>query len=147
MWCRSVWSGTRPTHERIQPPTRNEAHMTKQYTTMIVGTGKRGLHHAAAFRANPRFRVAALCDIDAARLDAAAAKIGGGVKTGMDAAALAAQVKPDIFCFCTLPNLRTPMIQAAVNAGVKLIAFEKPVALTSNELIAVRDLIKRAGVK
>jgi predicted dehydrogenase len=121
--------------------------MTKQYTALVVGAGKRGLHHATAFQANPRFRVAALCDIDATRLDAAAAKIGGGVKTGTDAAALAAEVKPDIFCFCTLPNLRTPMIQAAVNAGVKLIAFEKPVALTSNELFVVRDLIEKAGVK
>jgi predicted dehydrogenase len=109
--------------------------------------GKRGLHHATAFQANPQFRVAALCDIDAARLDAVAAKIGGGVKTGTDAAALAQQVKPDVFCFCTLPNLRTPMIHAAVNAGVKLIAFEKPVALTSKELLVVRDLIQKAGVK
>ncbi len=121
--------------------------MTKQYSTMIVGIGKRGLHHATGFKANPRFRIAALCDIDAARLEAAAAKLGGGVKTGTDAAALAAEVKPDIFCFCTLPNLRTPMIQAAVSAGVKLIAFEKPVALTSRELFAVRDLIQKAGVK
>ena len=121
--------------------------MTKPYTVMIVGMGKRGQHHATAFQANPRFRVIALCDIDTARLNTVAAKIGGGVKTGTDAAALAQQVKPDVFCFCTLPNLRTPMIQAGINAGVKLIAFEKPVALTSKELLSLRDLIQKAGVK
>jgi predicted dehydrogenase len=114
---------------------------------MIVGMGKRGQHHATAFQTNPRFRVIALCDIDTARLNTVAAKIGGGVKTGTDAAALAQQVKPDVFCFCTLPNLRTPMVQAGVNAGVKLIAFEKPVALTSKELLSLRDLIQKAGVK
>ena len=100
--------------------------MTQPYTVLIVGIGKRGLHHAAAFQANPRFRLAALCDIDPARLAAAAAKIGGGVKTDPDAAALAAEVKPDIFCFCTLPNLRTPMIRAAINAGVKLSLLKNP---------------------
>ena len=52
-------------------------------------------------------------------------------------------MKPDVFCFCTLPNLRTPMIKAAIEGGAKLIAFEKPVALTSAELFTIRDLIRR----
>jgi predicted dehydrogenase len=114
---------------------------------MIVGTGKRGMHHAAAFQANPKFKVTGLCDIDPARLEPAVAKIGGGVKGGTNAANLAAELKPDVFCFCTLPSLRTPMIDAAVKAGVKLIAFEKPVALTSAELLVMRDMIRTAGVK
>ncbi len=50
--------------------------------------GKRGMHHATAFNANPRFQVAGICDIDQARLDAAAAKLGNPQK-GTDAAALA----------------------------------------------------------
>ncbi len=57
------------------------------------------------------------------------------------------RVKPDVFCFCTLPNLRTPMIKAAIEGGAKLIAFEKPVALTSAELFTIRDLLEQAGVK
>ena len=57
-----------------------------KYTVVVVGTGKRGMHHAAAFNANPRFQVVGLCDIDPARLDAAVAKVGGGVKGGTDAA-------------------------------------------------------------
>lgn len=116
------------------------------YTVLVVGLGKRGLHHASAFHANPRFKVAGLCDIDPARLEAAAAKLGGP-RTGTDAAALARELKPDVFCFCTLPHLRTPLIRAGVEAGAKLIAFEKPVALTSAELFTIRDLIRRAGVK
>lgn len=116
------------------------------YTVLVVGLGKRGLHHAAAFHANPRFKVIGLCDIDPARLDAAAAKLGNP-KTGTDAAALARELRPDVFCFCTLPHLRTPFIRAAVECGAKLIAFEKPVALTSAELFTIRDLIRQAGVK
>lgn len=121
--------------------------MTRQYTAMVVGTGKRGMHHAAAFQANPRFKVVALCDIDATRLDAAAARIGDGVRTGTDAAALAKEVRPEVFCFCTMPNLRIPMIKAAVEGGARLIAFEKPVALTSSELFVIRDLVTTSGIK
>src|SRR5512137_1265928 len=103
-----------------------------QYTVLVVGMGKRGMHHATTFNANPKFRVTGICDIDAGRLEAAAAKLGQP-RQGTDAAALAKELKPDVFCFCTLPGLRTPMIRAAIDAGAKLIAFEKPVALTSAE--------------
>ena len=83
-----------------------------KYSVLVVGMGKRGMHHATAFNANPKFQVTGICDIDPKRLDDAAAKLGNPQK-GTDAAALAKAVKPDVFCFCTLPNLRTPMIKAA----------------------------------
>lgn len=117
-----------------------------KYTVLVVGMGKRGMHHATAFNANPRFQVAGICDIDQARLDTAASKLGNPQKS-TDAAALAKTIKPDVFCFCTLPNLRTPLIAAAIESGAKLIAFEKPVALTSTELLRIRDLIRQAGMK
>ena len=118
----------------------------KPYSVLVVGMGKRGMHPATAFNATPKFRVAGICDIDAKRLADAAAKLGDP-QTGTDAAALGRAVKPDVFCFCTLPNLRTPMIQAALESGAKLIAFEKPVALSSAEAFHVRDLIRQAGAK
>jgi predicted dehydrogenase len=117
-----------------------------RFTVLVVGMGKRGMHHAAAFNANPRFQVVGICDIDQKRLDDAAAKLGNP-QCGSDAAALARALKPDVFCFCTLPHLRTPFIDAALAGGAKLVAFEKPVALTSTELFAVRDRIRQAGVK
>ena len=118
----------------------------QKYRVVVVGMGKRGMHHATTFHANPRFEVAGICDIDQARLDAAAVKLGNP-QTGTDAAKLAAAVKPDLFCFCTLPNLRVPMIKAAVASGAKLVAFEKPVALTSNEAFERKKLLDAAGVK
>jgi predicted dehydrogenase len=118
----------------------------KPYRVVVVGMGKRGMHHATAFQANPRFQVVGLCDIDEARLTTAAAKLGGP-QTGRDAAALAAAVKPDVFCFCTLPNLRSSLIEAGVRSGARLIAFEKPVALTSGEGLKVKQLLAAGGVK
>ena len=118
----------------------------KVYKVVVVGMGKRGKHHAAAFHANPRFEVAGICDIDAARLDAAAKELGNP-RTGTDAAALAQEIKPDIFCFATLPSLRYAMVETGVECGAKLIAFEKPVALSTTEARRIMDLVRCAGVK
>src|SRR6266571_4940628 len=117
-----------------------------QYRVLIVGMGKRGMHHATTFKANPKFQVVGICDIDGARLAAAAAKLGNP-KTGTDAATLAKELKPDVFCFCTLPNLRLPLITLGVECGAKLIAFEKPVAMTSAEGLQIKQALDRSGVK
>lgn len=117
-----------------------------KYSVLVVGMGKRGMHHATAFNANPRFQVTGICDIDSKRLTDAAAKLGNP-QTGTDAAALARALKPDVFCFCTMPHLRTPFIKAAIEGNAKLVAFEKPVALTSAELFEVRKLIRQAGIQ
>jgi predicted dehydrogenase len=119
--------------------------MSGKYRVVVVGMGKRGLHHAQAFQANGRFQVVGVCDIDPARLDAAAAKFGA--EKDLDAARLAAKVKPDVFCFCTLPGLRSDMIKAGIASGAKLIAFEKPVALNTKEGFAVKKLLDDSGVK
>jgi predicted dehydrogenase len=76
------------------------ANAPPRYKVLVVGMGKRGLHHASAFHANPRFEVAGICDIDTTRLDAAAPKLGNPER-GTDAAKLAATVKP---CFASAPS-------------------------------------------
>jgi predicted dehydrogenase len=117
-----------------------------KYRVVVVGMGKRGVHHAAAFQANGRFDVVGVCDIDQKRADDAAAKFGVALK-GTDAAAIAREAKPDVFCFCTLPSVRSSMIRIGLDVGAKLIAMEKPVALTSEEGFRVRDLVRGSGVK
>lgn len=119
--------------------------MSGKYRVVVVGMGKRGMHHAQAFQANGRFEVVGVCDIDQARVDAAAAKFGAA--KGTDALEVACKVKPDVFCFCTLPNLRSEMISAGIKSGARLIAFEKPVALNTVEGFQVRKLIEKSGVK
>lgn len=117
----------------------------KRYRVVVVGTGKRGLHHAASFKANPRFELSGIADVDPARLQAAIEKLGE-LPAG-DARSVALAAKPDVFCFCTPPHLRKELIETGLESGAKLIAFEKPAALTSAELFAIRDLIQKAGVK
>jgi len=120
--------------------------MSKSYTVIVVGMGKRGLHHATFFKANSRFELIGISSRDPARLKGALSKLGN-VPSSSDFRALAHSAKPDLFCFCTPPNVRLEMLKLGVECGAKLIAFEKPMALTSAELFAMRDLIRQAGVK
>ena len=121
--------------------------MTSRYRAIVVGLGKRGLHHATAFAANPRFELAGICSRDQGRLDAAAARLGGRVRTSTDASTLAAESKPDVFCFCTPPHVRLPLVTMGIESGAALIAFEKPVAMTSDEGMAIKQALEAAGVK
>jgi predicted dehydrogenase len=118
----------------------------KTYTVVVAGMGKRGTHHAEAVAKNPRFKLVGLCDITPERLESARQKFGVE-KVNTDAVQLLADTRPDVFIFCTLPQIRLPLIQAGVNAGVQLIAFEKPVALSMNEGLAMFDLLRKTGVK
>src|SRR3989454_10431819 len=120
--------------------------MPKIYHVLVVGMGKRGLHHATFFKANSRFELIGLSSRDSSRLQGALNKLGHVPSSG-DARSLALSGRPDIICFCTPPNVRLDMLKLGIECGAKLIAFEKPVALTSAELFAMRDLIRKAGVK
>ncbi len=116
------------------------------YTVAVAGLGKRGIHHADAFSQNPRFKLVGVCDIDTARLDAAKQKYGVAVAE-TDAGQMLARSKPDVFAFCTLPQIRLPLIKAGVESGVKLIAYEKPIAMSMNEALEMYKLLRPAGVK
>ena len=115
--------------------------VTTRHRVVVVGSGKRGVHHAAAFAANPRFELAGLADTDQARLDAAAAKFGS-VKSGTDTQKLAQDVKPDVFCFCTPPSVRLPLIELAGTRGVPIM----PGCFSPTEILAAweagADIVK-----
>ena len=118
----------------------------KQYKVVVAGLGKRGKNHVTHFAKNPRFQVVGVCDIDAARMDATKKEFNIA-SSNADARALLKETQPDIFCFCTLPNMRLDLIKAGAEAGVKLIAFEKPVALSTNEAMEVMKVLRDKKVK
>src|SRR5262249_17405331 len=65
----------------------------------------------------------------------------------IDPLALAREVRPDVFCFCTPPAVRLPLIDAGIASGARLIAYEKPMALSMNEALAIREAVRAAGIK
>ena len=120
--------------------------MPKTYTVLVAGMGKRGQHHASAFSKNPRFEVVAISDPVSGQLEKARA-LYPRARAGADPLALGRDVKPDIFCFCTPPQVRLPLIQAGLASGARLLAYEKPMAMSMNEAIEIRRLVRGAGLK
>ncbi len=117
-----------------------------KYKVMVAGLGKRGCHHVTHFEAHPDFKVTAICDIRPEAIEAVAKDLNSPI-TGTYVRQVALKAKPDVFCFCTLPDIRSQMIEIAIEAGVKFIAFEKPVALTTIEGEKIKEMINVSGVK
>ena len=118
----------------------------RKYTVVVAGCGKRGIHHADAFVKNGRFELVGLCDIDRVRLESAARQFGNPA-TNVEAGPLLRDTRPDVFCFCTLPNVRLELFRLGVECGVRLIAYEKPIATSTNEALEMMKLVRTAGVK
>jgi len=118
----------------------------RKYSVAIQGTGKRGRVHIEAFHKDERFEVVGISGRDPARL-AAAAELAGKPATFHDPAEMLRATKPDVFCFCTPPAVRVGMIRAGLDGGVKLIAYEKPMATSFNEALEITELCRAAGVK
>jgi predicted dehydrogenase len=116
------------------------------YKVVVVGMGKRGRSHAVTFKNNPRFELAGISTRDAARLGQVAAELGAS-RTSTDPVALAREIKPDVFCFCTPPTARLDLVRIGVECGARLIAYEKPMALSMNEAIEIQKAVRAAGVK
>ncbi len=95
-----------------------------RHKVVVVGMGKRGMHHAAAFKGNPRFELAGICEPDAPRLAKAKSELAG-VAAFADVASMNKEVRADLFCFCTPPHIRLPLIKAGIESGAKLIAFRR----------------------
>jgi predicted dehydrogenase len=120
--------------------------LNRTYRVVVAGLGKRGRHHAAAFRNSPRFELAGISTRDPARLAAAAAELGSP-RASTDLGALLREVKPDVFCFCTPPTVRLELIRLGIASGAALIAYEKPMAMSMREAAAIRQAVGEAGVK
>jgi len=120
--------------------------MPAKYTVAIHGTGKRGKVHAEAFRKDGCFEVVAICGRDPERLDAAA-RLAGDPEKYQDPAEMLREIKPDVFCFCTPPSVRLPLIRVGLEHGVKLIAYEKPMATSFNEAAEITEICRQASVK
>jgi len=118
----------------------------KRHKVVVVGMGKRGMHHASAFKANPRFELLAICEPVQATMQKAKTALGDLPSYG-DAAKMIKDVRPDLFCFCTPPHIRLPLIRVGIESGAKLIAYEKPVSLSMSEAIEIRKAVQAAKVK
>jgi len=118
----------------------------KIYTVAITGCGKRGKVHADVFHRSGRFQVVGLSSRDRTRLEECA-KLCGYPPLFNDPEEMLNATKPDVYCFCTPPDVRLELIELGIKHGAKLIAYEKPMATSMNEAISIRRMLNEAGVK
>ena len=123
--------------------------MTAKLGVAVCGVGWCASQHIAAFQRNPRTRVTWLCARDADRARANLARNGislpeARITTSYDEALAASDV--DIVSIATPNHLHAEQAVAAAQAG-KHFVLEKPTGLDVDELIRIRDAVRRAEVR
>jgi predicted dehydrogenase len=120
-----------------------------KYTVACLGIGNRGKIHLRSLLAHPdRFDVVALCDIRPGAL-AEGREISGLGESACcaDAERMLSEVRPDVFCFITLPDVRVEMVRLVVKYKVKGLIMEKPMAQSLTEAREIARLCRENGIK
>jgi predicted dehydrogenase len=132
--------------------------MAQVYRVAIIGCGARGAgrtgaarahDHWRAYQATGRCHLAALADVRRENAEAFAAEHGDPADPPAvfeDYAVMLREARPDVVSICTWPALHAPMVTAAVEAGVRAIHCEKPVAPVWGEARQMVEAAARAHV-
>ena len=115
----------------------------------VCGAGWCGSQHIAAFQRNPRTAITWVCGRDVERTRAAVAETGLAladvrITSNFDEVLAAREV--DIISIATPNHLHADQAVAAAQAG-KHFVLEKPTGLDVDELVRIRDAVRRAGVR
>lgn len=103
------------------------------------------LSHAEAIGAEPRIRLAAMCDADPAQLERARAAFG--VPAGFtDAGVLAQAVRPQLASVATRTIGRAGIIETLYAAGTRAFHLEKPLCNSVAELGNLQRILGESGV-
>jgi len=120
----------------------------KKYRVAHLGCGHRGEVHLDSWLSDPeRLSLEAVCDLDIEKSRRLVGARNLAVKIYTDADRMLAEVKPDIFCFCTLPHVRLSMVELAVKHGVRALVFEKPMATSLAEAAQITALCRKHKIR
>ncbi len=110
------------------------------YRSAIIGvSGPRANEHAEAYAHIERATLVAASTRNEENLKAFVAR--HGVEHGYtDYRKMFAEQKPDIVHVNTPPNVRVEVLEAAIEHGISAIIFEKPIALSFEDLARIREL-------
>ena len=113
----------------------------------IVGTGWVAGEHMLAYQENPATQVVAVTSRTKAGAEAKLAEVGlEDCKIRTDYREMLDKDRPDIVSICTPNHLHTEETISAAEAGCHIL-IEKPVALHMEDMIKMRDAVRKTGVK
>jgi predicted dehydrogenase len=118
----------------------------KKYNVGIIGYGWVASAHIPAINSSSQAQVTAVCSsrqLDSAELSG---RHGGGIKCYSSLAEMLRDPDIHVVSVCSYPNQHRDHAVAAAKAG-KHVIIEKPLALSLQDALAVRNAIKAAGVK
>jgi UDP-N-acetylglucosamine 3-dehydrogenase len=118
----------------------------RSISAAVIGTGSQGRVHALGYRAVPGVSLVALADVD----EAAAGRLAGelGVPAAYrDHRELLERARPEVVSICTPPGRHLEIARAAIDAGVRAVHCEKPIALSYGDALAMVELAESADVQ
>jgi len=116
----------------------------RPFVVAVVGAGYFARFHLEAWPRVPGVRLAALCDLDAAKAAEAAAAHGIPAVYD-DARRMLDETKPDLLDVATGPESHHALVALAAERGIACIC-QKPLAPTYPEAVALVELAERAGI-
>jgi len=117
------------------------------YRCAIIGvSGGRARGHAEAYQQIQRGQLVAIASRQPEQLDAFGEQFGVAARY-TDYRELFAREKPDLVHVNTPPNVRLEIFQAAEAAGIPALIVEKPLAIQSEDYLAISAFARTAKVK
>ncbi len=118
----------------------------KTYGVGVFGLGWVAGAHIDAMQQNPQLKIAALGSRSKETAEKKNEETGGGARIAPSFEEMLKMDEVDIIDITTPNALHAEQAIAAVEAG-KHVIIEKPIAMNFKELVALRDAVKKAGVK
>jgi predicted dehydrogenase len=134
------------------------AEVKDTYTGAVIGTGRIGMlleqdplrlkpaTHFGMMNSHPRISFEAICDAEPEKFDVARS-MNADIGCYTDPQKLLEDVKPDIVSIATWRDTHYEMMKLAMDAGVKVIICEKPIAESSEHAIEVVREARQRGVE
>jgi predicted dehydrogenase len=109
-----------------------------------LGCGPRARQHALAYELVTKGELAAICDLDEARLQAFGDEFGIDHRY-TDLSDMLEAEKPDLLHIVTLPTIRVDLMTVAAEHEVPVVIVEKPIAIQGEDYRQIAALNERAG--
>ena len=110
----------------------------------VVGC-RMGAAHAKAMAQLPEYEVVAVCDIDEERAQEVADEVGSA-KPFTSYAQMLREVKPDVVAIATPTAIHAEQTFMAIDAGVRGICCEKPIATNLADARRMVELCRKRGI-